>query len=76
MSDSRKPLQLAGGVEAVAIKVGLSYSAVDKWPHNGYPDRHWDTLIEMAAANEETLTPDQLFQLNREIRKRKQKEAA
>lgn len=48
-------IEAAGGPAAIASRVGLTKSAVHKWPLIGIQDRYWDTLIELAGASAEEL---------------------
>jgi len=59
-------IKRAGGPNAIAAAAdgAISTDAVYKWPQIGIPDRHWPSIIALAAAGGATITPDDLMRAN------------
>ena len=63
-------IELAGGDELIAQRLDLTVDNVrSKWPLRGVRDQYWHTLITLAEKRGNVITPAEIYEANRVVRR-------
>lgn len=61
-------IEAAGGDLEVAYHLGPMHThTVERWPKSGIPKKHWDGIIDLAAARGVTITVQDIWNANKAV---------